>query len=52
MVRFVNVVSVDRIIDAVFNGLNEKVSWKNRTLRLFTQAARHHRWGIGLTAEA
>lgn len=39
MVCFVNVESVDRIIYAIFNGLNEKVSWKNRTLQLFTQAA-------------
>ena len=39
MVCFVNVESVDRIIFAVFNGLNEKASWKNRTLQLFTQAA-------------
>ena len=37
MVCFVNVASVDRIIFSIFNGLNEK--WKNRTLRLFTQAA-------------
>lgn len=39
MVCFVNVASVDRIIYAIFNGLNEKHEWKNRTLRLFTQAA-------------
>jgi putative transposase len=39
MVCFVNVASVDRIIYAIFNGLNEKYEWKNRTLRLFTQAA-------------
>jgi transposase-like protein len=39
MVCFVNVQSVDRIIYAIFNGLNENVSWKNRTLQLFTQAA-------------
>jgi putative transposase len=39
MVCFVNVASVDRIIYAIFNGLNEKPQWKNRTLRLFTQAA-------------
>jgi len=38
MVCFVNVASVDRIIYAIFNGLNEKPEWKNRTLRLFTQA--------------
>jgi len=37
MVCFVNVASVDRIIFSIFNGLNEK--GKNRTLRLFTQAA-------------
>ena len=39
MVCFVNVASVDRIIDAIINGLNENPEWKNRTLRLFTQAA-------------
>ena len=39
MVCFVNVESVDRIIYAIFNGLNEKYQWKNRTLRIFTQAA-------------
>jgi len=39
MVCFVNVASVDRIISAIFNGLNENPEWKNRTLRLFTQAA-------------
>jgi len=39
MVCFVNVASVDRIIYAIFNGLNEKPEWKNRTLRIFTQAA-------------
>ena len=39
MVCFVNVGSVDRIIYAIFNGMNEKSEWKNRTLRLFTQAA-------------
>ena len=39
MVCFVNVSSVDRIIYAIFNGMNEKSQWKNRTLRLFTQAA-------------
>jgi len=37
MVCFVNVASVDRIIFSIFNGFNEK--WKDRTLRLFTQAA-------------
>ena len=37
MVCFVNVESVDRIIYAIFNGFNEQ--WRNRTLRLFTQAA-------------
>jgi hypothetical protein len=35
----VNVESVDRIIYAIFNGLNENVRWKNRTLQIFTQAA-------------
>lgn len=39
MVCFVNVASVDRIIYAIFNGLNENPEWENRTLRLFTQAA-------------
>jgi putative transposase len=39
MVCFVNVASVDRIIYALFNAMNEKYEWKNRTLRLFTQAA-------------
>ncbi len=39
MVCFVNVASVDRIIYAIFNGYNEKHEWRNRTLRLFTQAA-------------
>ena len=37
MVCFVNVESVDRILYAIFNRFNER--WKNRTLRLFTQAA-------------
>jgi putative transposase len=37
MVCFVNVESMDRIIYAIFNRFNEQ--WKNRTLRLFTQAA-------------
>ena len=37
MVCFVNVKSVDRIIYAIFNGFNEQ--WRDRTLRLFTQAA-------------
>jgi len=37
MVCFVNVGSVDRIIYAIFNGPNEQ--WRDRTLRLFTQAA-------------
>jgi hypothetical protein len=36
---FVNVASVDRIIYAIFNGLNENYQWENPTLRLFTQAA-------------
>jgi len=31
MACFVNVQSVDRIIDAIFNGMNEKSEWKNRT---------------------
>jgi transposase-like protein len=39
MVCFVNTASVDRIIYAIFNGLNENPEWKNRALRLFTQAA-------------
>jgi hypothetical protein len=40
MVCFVNVASIDRIIyHAIFNGLNEKCQWKNRTLRLLTRAA-------------
>lgn len=39
MVCFVNVASVDRIIYAIFHGLNQNPEWKNRTLRLFTQAA-------------
>jgi putative transposase len=39
MVCFVNVASLDRIIYAIFNGMNEKHQWKNRTLHLFTQAA-------------
>jgi len=39
MVCFVNVASVDRIIYAIFKGAHEKYEWKNRTLRLFTQAA-------------
>ena len=37
MVCFVNVESVERIIYAIFNGFNEQ--WRDRTLRLFTQAA-------------
>ena len=37
MVVFTNVESVDRIIYAIFNRLNQ--DWKNRTLELFTQAA-------------
>lgn len=39
MVCFVNVQSVDRIIYAIFNGYNERHQWRNRTLRLLTQAA-------------
>jgi len=37
MVCFVNVPSVDRIIYSIFQRFN--LEWKNRTLRLFTQAA-------------
>jgi len=37
MVCFVNVESVDRIICAIFNSLNDQ--WRNHTLRIFTQAA-------------
>src|SRR5881397_2913928 len=37
MVCFVNVKSVDRIIYSIFQRFN--LEWKNRTLRLFTQAA-------------
>jgi len=37
MVCFVNVESVDRIIYAIFHGLNDQ--WRNHTLRTFTQAA-------------
>lgn len=37
MVCFVNVESVDRIIFSIFNRFNE--DWKNRILRVFTQAA-------------
>ena len=37
MVCFVNVESVDRIIYSIFQRFN--LEWKNRTLRLFTQAA-------------
>jgi putative transposase len=37
MVCFVNAQSVDRIIFSIFNRFNEQ--WRNRTLRLFTQAA-------------
>jgi transposase-like protein len=37
MVTFVNIESVDRIIFAIFNRFNQ--DWKNRTLKLFTQAA-------------
>ncbi len=39
MVCFVNVQTVDRIIYAIFNGYNEEREWRNRTLRIFTQAA-------------
>jgi transposase-like protein len=37
MVCFVNVESVDRIIYSIFHRFN--LDWKNRTLKLFTQAA-------------
>jgi putative transposase len=37
MVCFVNVESVDRIIYSIFQRFN--LEWKNRTLKLFTQAA-------------
>ena len=37
MVCFVNVQSVDRIIYSIFQRFN--LEWKNRTLRIFTQAA-------------
>jgi len=37
MVCFVNLQSVDRIVFSIFNRMNPQ--WKNRTLRLFTQAA-------------
>ena len=37
MVCFVNVESVDRIIFSIFNRFNE--DWRNRILRVFTQAA-------------
>ena len=37
MVCFVNIHSVDRIIFAIFNQFNQQ--WKNRTLKVFTQAA-------------
>ncbi len=37
MVVFTNVLSVDRIIYAIFSRYNQ--DWKNRTLKLFTQAA-------------
>ncbi len=37
MICFVNVQSVDRIAYSIFNRYNPQ--WKNRTLRLFTQAA-------------
>ena len=37
MVCFVNVQSVDRIIDSIFQRFN--LEWKTRTLRVFTQAA-------------
>jgi len=37
MVCFVNIASVDRIIYSIFQRFN--LEWKNRTLKLFTQAA-------------
>ena len=37
MVCFVNVESVDRIIYSIFQRFN--LDWKNRTLKLFAQAA-------------
>ena len=37
MVCFVNVDSVDRIIYSIFHRFN--LEWRNRTLRVFTQAA-------------
>jgi transposase-like protein len=37
MVCFVNVASVDRILYPIFQRFN--LEWKNRTLKLFTQAA-------------
>ena len=37
MVCFVNIHSVDRIVFSIFNRMNPQ--WKNRTLRVFTQAA-------------
>ena len=37
MVCFVNVQSVDRIIFSIFQRFN--LEWRNRTLRVFTQAA-------------
>jgi transposase-like protein len=37
MVCFVNVASVDRIIYSIFHRFN--LEWRNRTLRVFTQAA-------------
>lgn len=37
MLCFVNIHSVDRIVFSIFNRMNPQ--WKNRTLRVFTQAA-------------
>jgi hypothetical protein len=37
MVCFVNINSVDRITYSIFGRFN--LEWKNRTLKLFTQAA-------------
>jgi len=41
MVCLVDVESVDRIIDSIFQRFN--LEWKTRTLNLFTQAASRHR---------
>jgi transposase-like protein len=39
MACFVNMASVDPIIYAIFNGMNEKYEWKNRTFHLLTRTA-------------